>query len=216
MTTNRRYNSSCAACRFSRRCCSPDCPLAPYFPASQPQVFQHVHRLYGTGKIVRIQNLLKGNDRKQEEAMLSIKYESFIRHINPVDGCYGAISYLKQKLVHLMSELQCVRSLLDSCRRNNRKIIQDSVIASSPESRSIYNDQSVGGLSNSAAIDQTIDENYPGFNLVGLCDRDRNANEALKTMEPPLDIDNWADKEITNDDLMRILYDSDEGSCGKH
>ncbi|KAL7604457.1 hypothetical protein Lser_V15G20584 [Lactuca serriola] len=199
MTTKRRSHHSCAACRFSRRCCPVHCPFAPYFPADQPEIFRYVHRLYGTGKILRILNLLNDNVQKQE-AMTSIKYESYIRHINPVNGCYGVTVYLQQKLVNMMRQLQYVRLLLDFHRRNNHDQIQDP-----PVKNEIISDQSVGGSSNTTT-DQTIYENDQGFYFVG--SSDRNANEVVSSrMESPSK--NLDDQEITNDDLMRILSDFD-------
>lgn len=124
MTVKGGSRPACAACRFQRRRCSPDCPLAPFFPANQPKIFQNVHRLYGVGNVMKILNMLN-DDEKKEEAMKSIKYESYIREIYPVDGCYGRIASLKQNLVDSMRELQYVRLLIHACR-NKKDLTQDS------------------------------------------------------------------------------------------
>ncbi|KAI3500804.1 hypothetical protein L1887_36629 [Cichorium endivia] len=193
---------SCAACRISRHRCSLDCPFAPYFPASEPQIFMNVHRLYGPANVLRILNLLNDNKRK-EEAMRSVKYESYIRRVSPVHGCYGAIFYLKQLLAEMTRQLQDVRLLLDTYRNINQPT-QNSLINSSFESLPVnnaINDRSVGGSSNSAT--QTIDENDLEAYFVGPIDH--NANEtASRIMAPP---NNLYDQEITNVDLLRVLDD---------
>ncbi|KAL7604460.1 hypothetical protein Lser_V15G20581 [Lactuca serriola] len=182
----------CAACRHRHVRCTIDCPLAPYFPANEPEVFQNVLRLYGIANVTKILNQLNDNVEKQE-AITSIKYESNIRNINPVHGCYGLTVSLLQNLNALTSELQRVRLSLESHRRNNinnqqLQIIQDnSQIMPSftglPVNNQIINDQSVDGLSNIPN-----DQYNQGFHFGG--PSDRNAiNEVLasRTMEPPFE-----------------------------
>ncbi|KAI3768645.1 hypothetical protein L2E82_19475 [Cichorium intybus] len=197
---------SCAACRYKKHRCALDCPFAPYFPASQPKIFMNVHRLYGSTNVLRILNLLNDNKRK-EEAMRSIKYESYIRRVNRVHGCYGAIVYLKNRLAEMTRQLQHIRLLLDTHRRNINQPTQNSLInslfGSLPVNNEI-NNQTVGGSSNSAT--QTIDENDLEAYFVGPIDH--KANEvASRIMAPPNNLDN---PEITNADLLRIL---DEYDC---
>ncbi|KAI3500805.1 hypothetical protein L1887_36630 [Cichorium endivia] len=200
---------SCAACRYKKHRCALDCPFAPYFPASQPKIFMNVHRLYGSTNVLRILNLLNDNKRK-EEAMRSIKYESYIRRVNRVHGCYGAIVYLKNRLAEMTRQLQHIRLLLDTHRRNINQPTQNSLInslfGSLPVNNEI-NNQSVGGSSNSAT--QTIDENDLEAYFVGPIDH--KANEvASRIMAPPNNLDN---PKITNADLLRILdeYDCESG-----
>lgn len=118
MTVKGGSRPACAACRFQRRRCSSDCPLAPFFPANQPKIFHNVHRLYGVGNVMKILNQVNDNEQK-EEAMKSIKYESYIRQIYPVKGCYGLLVQLHQQLVEGMQELQYVLRLLEMFRKNN-------------------------------------------------------------------------------------------------
>ena len=44
----------CAACKYLRRRCAPDCVLAPYFPASQPRRYADVHAVFGTSNATRV------------------------------------------------------------------------------------------------------------------------------------------------------------------
>lgn len=44
----------CAACKNQRRRCSQDCVLAPYFPASDPQRYACVRRVFGASNVARM------------------------------------------------------------------------------------------------------------------------------------------------------------------
>ncbi|KAH9330744.1 hypothetical protein KI387_002852 [Taxus chinensis] len=44
----------CAACRLQRKKCSKKCPLAPHFPGHEPDKFAMVHRVFGTGNVIRM------------------------------------------------------------------------------------------------------------------------------------------------------------------
>lgn len=44
----------CAACKNQRRKCSQDCILAPYFPATDPQRYACVQRIFGASNIARV------------------------------------------------------------------------------------------------------------------------------------------------------------------
>ncbi|XWS60630.1 hypothetical protein CRYUN_Cryun07bG0051800 [Craigia yunnanensis] len=77
MTLKGGTTSACAACKYQRRKCIPECRLAPYFPADQTKVFQNAHKLFGVSNIVKI---LKSLDPTQHaEAMRSIKYQANVR-----------------------------------------------------------------------------------------------------------------------------------------
>ncbi|MCD9559201.1 hypothetical protein HAX54_017056 [Datura stramonium] len=99
--TNR---SSCAACKYQRRKCTPQCVLASYFPANQPKKFQNAHRLFGVRNIMKILENLQDEDQKAD-AMKSIIFESDMREKFPVYGCVECISYLRQQLQITLQEL---------------------------------------------------------------------------------------------------------------
>ncbi|KAJ0971748.1 hypothetical protein J5N97_019707 [Dioscorea zingiberensis] len=44
----------CAACRKLHRRCNQDCVLAPYFPASQPEKFAQVHKVFGASNVIKM------------------------------------------------------------------------------------------------------------------------------------------------------------------
>ncbi|KAH6558758.1 hypothetical protein KP509_1Z047200 [Ceratopteris richardii] len=99
---------ACAACKFQRRKCSPDCPLAPYFPAEQPKQFLNVHKLYGVSNTLRI--LKQVDPLKRNDAMKSILYEANARDRDPVHGCFGIIVFLQNQADMLREELAYVRA----------------------------------------------------------------------------------------------------------
>ncbi|EFJ10814.1 hypothetical protein SELMODRAFT_59650, partial [Selaginella moellendorffii] len=93
----------CAACRFQRRRCSPACPLAKYFPASENQRFMNCKKLFGVSNMLRLLNQVLVKDR--DETMQSLMFEADVREQDPVHGCMGIICMLEQQLDKLRREL---------------------------------------------------------------------------------------------------------------
>ena len=106
MTTN----IACAACKYQRRKCAADCPLAPYFPPDQPKKFLNVHRLFGVSSILRI--LRHVDPDRREDAVKSIVYEADTREKDPVHGCLGVIQVLQEQVKKLKQELALAREQL--------------------------------------------------------------------------------------------------------
>ncbi|WOK96509.1 LOB domain-containing protein 6 [Canna indica] len=95
--------SPCAACKFLRRKCQPDCVFAPYFPPDQPQKFTHVHRVFGASNVTKLLNEVHPCQR--EDAVNSLAYEADMRLRDPVYGCAGVISLLQHQLRQLQLDL---------------------------------------------------------------------------------------------------------------
>ncbi|GJM92334.1 hypothetical protein PR202_ga08799 [Eleusine coracana subsp. coracana] len=95
--------SPCAACKFLRRKCQPDCVFAPYFPPDNPQKFVHVHRVFGASNVTKLLNELHPFQR--EDAVNSLAYEADMRLRDPVYGCVGVISILQHNLRQLQQDL---------------------------------------------------------------------------------------------------------------
>lgn len=102
--------SACAACKYLRRKCIPECPFAPYFPAEHAAKFAAVHKIFGVSNITKMLNDLPEHAR--EDAVSSLAYEADARVKDPVYGCVAAISILQQQVLHLQAELGSVRSEL--------------------------------------------------------------------------------------------------------
>ncbi|PIA40231.1 hypothetical protein AQUCO_02500139v1 [Aquilegia coerulea] len=127
MTVKGGTSQACAACKYQRRKCAPDCALAPYFPPDQPKMFQNAHRLYGVSNILKILKMLDPLQKK--EAMLSIIYQSNIREKYPVHGCLGVIAYLEHCTHQAELELADVMTQLNICRQHH----QNQISSPSPE-----------------------------------------------------------------------------------
>lgn len=123
MTVKGGTTPACAACKYQRRKCSPNCPLAPYFPANQTKMFRNVHRLFGVSNVTKTLEKLKTKDQK-EDAMKSIIYEAEMRERFPVHGCCAIIAHLRHQLQFASEELRCVYTQLEACREQMNKHVE--------------------------------------------------------------------------------------------
>lgn len=110
MMASSSSNSPCAACKFLRRKCQPECVFAPYFPPDQPQKFANVHKVFGASNVTKLLNELHPHQR--EDAVNSLAYEADMRLRDPVYGCVGVISLLQHQLRQLQMDLTCAKSEL--------------------------------------------------------------------------------------------------------
>nr|GEU86750.1 LOB domain-containing protein 6 [Tanacetum cinerariifolium] len=110
-------NSPCAACKFLRRKCQPECVFAPYFPPDQPQKFANVHKVFGASNVTKLLNELHPHQR--EDAVNSLAYEADMRLRDPVYGCVGVISLLQHQLRQLQMDLTYAKSELSKFQNHN-------------------------------------------------------------------------------------------------
>ncbi|CAA0826631.1 LOB domain-containing protein 27 [Striga hermonthica] len=119
MTLKNGTGQACAACKYQRRRCTPECLLAPFFPADQPKMFQYVHRLFG---VKNIQNLLKELSPEQKPmAMKSIKFHAAMRDKYPVYGCLVEIQQLTYQIQMAEEELQAILQQLAYYRQQQQQ-----------------------------------------------------------------------------------------------
>ncbi|XP_022964078.1 protein IAL1-like, partial [Cucurbita moschata] len=105
---------ACAACKYQRRKCVPDCILAPYFPHHRQRQFLNAHKLFGVSNITKI---IKNLDPFQkEEAMRTIIFQSDVRSLDPVGGCYRIIRDLQRQIQYSKAELEIVLHQLAICK----------------------------------------------------------------------------------------------------
>lgn len=102
--------SPCASCKFLRRKCTQECVLAPYFPPDQPQKFAIVHKVFGQSNVAKLLNELPASQRA--DAVNSLAFEAEERLRDPVYGCVGLISVLKNRVDQLQSDLYIARNEL--------------------------------------------------------------------------------------------------------
>lgn len=118
MTLKGGTTQACAACKFQRRKCTPECVLAPYFPADQPKIFLNVHKLFGVSNIVKILKILEPTQKKP--AMDSIITQANYRDKYPVHGCWEEICRLQYQIWMLEEELHAVYQQLEMCRQQQQ------------------------------------------------------------------------------------------------
>lgn len=150
MTLRGNTGQACAACKYQRRKCTPECPLAPYFPADQPKMFRNVHRLFGVSKI---QKLLEDIPQSQHnEAMSSIIYQAEIRDRFPVFGCVEVIQLLRAQIRQCEEELYTVHGMLAMYRHQHDQQHQQLQLGMAPSSAN--NDAALLYLQNPPAVPQ--------------------------------------------------------------
>ncbi|PIN22464.1 hypothetical protein CDL12_04830 [Handroanthus impetiginosus] len=107
-----RSSSSCAACKFLKRRCSPDCQFRPYFRSDEYDKFAKVHKVFGASNVIKILNQVPEDQRPA--AVNSLVYEAEVRLRDPIYGCIGAIASLQHKMVKLQHDLILARARLAS------------------------------------------------------------------------------------------------------
>ncbi|XP_022989224.1 LOB domain-containing protein 25-like [Cucurbita maxima] len=110
MSSSTYSNSPCAACKFLRRKCLPNCVFALYFPSEEPQKFANVHKIFGASNVSKLLNEVQPHQR--EDAVNSLAYEAEARMKDPVYGCVGAISILQRQVIKLQRELDATNANL--------------------------------------------------------------------------------------------------------
>ncbi|XP_061358832.1 LOB domain-containing protein 27-like [Gastrolobium bilobum] len=117
MTLKGGTTQACAACKYQRRKCTPECLLAPYFPADQPKIFQNVHKLFGVSNITKLLKILEPTQKKI--AMDSIIIQANYRDKYPVHGCWEEICRLQYQIWLVEEELHAVYQQLEMFRQHH-------------------------------------------------------------------------------------------------
>ncbi|XP_050379228.1 LOB domain-containing protein 27-like [Argentina anserina] len=129
MTLKGATSQACAACKYQRRKCTPECPLAPYFPPDQPKMFQNAHKLFGVCNILKI--LKSVQPCRQFMTMKTIIYQANIRDKFPVYGCWEVIWQLQYQIMVAEQELQNVHKQLGMYRQHHYQ--QQQQISAMPD-----------------------------------------------------------------------------------
>ncbi|KAK4403411.1 LOB domain-containing protein 21 [Sesamum angolense] len=140
-----RSSTSCAACKFLKRRCTPNCQFAPYFHSDEPKKFAKVHKVFGASNVSKILNEVAEDQR--EDTVNSLVYEAEVRLRDPVYGCIGAIASLQHRMAELQHDLILARARLASYVGHRPSFLDDHgglLVAPSidfPESNSLPFDQ---------------------------------------------------------------------------
>ncbi|KAE9586520.1 hypothetical protein Lal_00044726 [Lupinus albus] len=141
MASSSYSNSPCAACKFLRRKCMPDCNFAQYFPPEEPQKFANVHKIFGASNVSKLLNEVQPHQR--EDAVNSLAYEAEARIKDPVYGCVGAISVLQRQVIRLQKELDAtnadlIRYIPNNNTQDGRRIVGEGGEGSSSLNQGFY------------------------------------------------------------------------------
>ncbi|CAK9135808.1 unnamed protein product [Ilex paraguariensis] len=120
-----RSSSSCAACKFLKRRCTPNCQFAPYFRADELKKFAKVHKVFGASNVSKILNEVP--EEQREDTVNSLVYEADVRLRDPVYGCIGAIASLQRKMVELQHDLLVARAHLAHYAARNTLFMDDQL-----------------------------------------------------------------------------------------
>ncbi|XP_076891520.1 LOB domain-containing protein 27-like [Bidens hawaiensis] len=118
-------NQACAACRYQRKRCTPECPLAPHFRPEHPMIFKNAHKLFGVRNILRILEQIDSNYKT--EAMQSIIYEANMRDQFPVHGCLSVICDLQYQIRQAEEELYNVLTWLSFYKQHHVTTLSQNV-----------------------------------------------------------------------------------------
>jgi len=118
---------ACAACKYQRRKCGTSCILAPYFPHDRQKHFLNAHKLFGVGKIT---NMIKNvPPHLRDHTMSSIIFQSDMRAMDPVGGCYRFIQQLQSQYEFYQAELHLTRQQLAICKASQSQQHQQQFAA---------------------------------------------------------------------------------------
>ncbi|XP_010552217.1 PREDICTED: LOB domain-containing protein 22-like [Tarenaya hassleriana] len=142
-------NQACAACKYQRRKCAPDCLLAPYFPHNRHRQFLNAHKLFGVSNITKIIKTLSPPEK--DAAMQTIIFQSDARAKDPVGGCYRIIRELQCQIEFTRNELDLVLQHLAVYRERAHQ-----------ESRmQVQEPEDISSFSGSCDLNNSIPYNYP-------------------------------------------------------
>ncbi|KAI3736744.1 hypothetical protein L2E82_26729 [Cichorium intybus] len=119
MTLKGGTSQACAACKYQRKRCTPECALAPHFRPEQTEIFKNAHKLFGVKNILKV--LEQIDPSQKTEAMRSIIYQANMRDRFPVHGCYGIICQLQYQIRQTEKELYAVLSQLEFYKNQRRQ-----------------------------------------------------------------------------------------------
>ncbi|CAN6461736.1 unnamed protein product [Victoria cruziana] len=101
-------NVPCAGCKRLRRKCTADCIFVPYFPATEPEKFAEVHRVFGASNVTKMLRDIPVSQRG--DAVSSLVFEARTRLKDPVYGCVSTIAALQHQVTQLQAELLAARA----------------------------------------------------------------------------------------------------------
>ncbi|MCL7034313.1 hypothetical protein MKW94_014685 [Papaver nudicaule] len=122
---------SCAACAYQKKRCSPQCPLAPFFPPHRREDFEIVAQVFSVSNFKQLIGSVEPH--QQVLAAESFITEAKARIADPVRGLTGTVHNLSRQLDNLRSELVSLQKQTELHSRVNsqhhKKLSSDPVDA---------------------------------------------------------------------------------------
>ncbi|KAK4486780.1 hypothetical protein RD792_006641 [Penstemon davidsonii] len=89
--------SACAACKYQRKKCRPDCILRTHFPSTRSENFKAVQKIFGISNMTK---MIKGvnSQEAQDEVTKSLNWEAEMWAQDPVHGPYGYFKRQQEEL----------------------------------------------------------------------------------------------------------------------
>ncbi|KAL4184792.1 hypothetical protein AMTRI_Chr10g2870 [Amborella trichopoda] len=87
ITSFLNQNPACASCRYQRRKCTSDSPMAPFFPPDSMSDFLNIQRLFGVNNVIK---LFSKFQKPSERAVA----------IDPILGSYSIVLELNKHILH--------------------------------------------------------------------------------------------------------------------
>ncbi|XP_004246834.2 LOB domain-containing protein 24-like [Solanum lycopersicum] len=97
----------CAACKYQRKWCQENYPLAPFFPSNKFEDFKNINRLYKVRTIIEMLNSVADNEKKAKTVETLI-LEAKNRSENPVYGSIAIQNKLRLQIEETMKEIDLV------------------------------------------------------------------------------------------------------------
>ncbi|PWA39779.1 LOB domain-containing protein 27 [Artemisia annua] len=220
MTLKGGTSQACAACKYQRKRCTPECLLAPHFRPEQTEIFKNAHKLFGVRNILRI--LEQIDPSQKTEAMRSIIYQANMRDRSPVHGCLGVIYQLQYQLRQAEKELYAVLSQLEYYKQNQRRQheITLSPMDSSPESQQLQLGMGVVEQSGNPGLtlfqNEANDQQFvPVAALPISYSGNENANDGYNTNNNVMHIESKDNMNMSNVIWGQQTYYNDNDNDGK-
>ncbi|ESQ46621.1 hypothetical protein EUTSA_v10000694mg, partial [Eutrema salsugineum] len=95
-------SNPCSACKVLKSVCTGECVFAPYFPSTEPEKFDRVHRIFGAENVYKILSNETFSPLQLEYAVKALSYEAEARIQDLVTGCVEQIVSAKNEIVATM------------------------------------------------------------------------------------------------------------------
>ncbi|GFP97672.1 LOB domain-containing protein 27 [Phtheirospermum japonicum] len=198
MTLKTGTGQACAACKHQRRRCTPECLLAPFFPADQPKAFQSVHRLFG---VKHVQNLLKElAPHEKAMAINSIKFHAAMRERHPVYGCLVEIQHLAYQIQLAEDELQLVLQQLAHYRQREMATGEDYI---SQQQLGMHNPENINFADFNCNLEYKENNEVDSLFIQQTCNNNNNSMvlQSQLAASPPETIQNYNEMHPFFDDM---------------